>query len=320
MPFSPERPPTFDVVVEDIIDEAEGVIALRLARADGTPLPTWEPGAHLDLFLPNGLERQYSLCGDPRKNACWTIAVLREPESRGGSAWLHTNVEKGMTLTITGPRNLFPLVDAEHYRLVAGGIGITPLLAMINELEARTADWRLLYGGRERASMAFVEQLARWSDRVAVRPQNEYGLLDLSEFLGTPRPGTAIYSCGPEGLLEAIEERCKKWPPGTLHVERFKPRPHALEDADTPFEVVLASTGETYPVPIGETILDALETAGVEVESSCREGTCGTCETTVLEGVPDHRDSFLSEDERESGEMMMICCSRARGARIILDL
>ncbi|WP_427925292.1 PDR/VanB family oxidoreductase [Streptomyces sp. cg40] len=309
-----------EVVVEDTSPVADDVLALRLARGDGGALPAWEPGAHIDLFLGNGLERQYSLCGDPRRNDSWTIAVLHEPRGRGGSHWVRTQVRKGTQLTVRGPRNNFPLVEASRYILIAGGIGITPLLPMAEELARRGADWQLHYGGREAASMAFTERLRPWPDRVRIRPETEYGLLDLDAILGEPHSTTAVYCCGPEGLLEAAQTRCRRWPAGSLHIERFRPRPDARQGEDQDFEVVLDRSGVTLQVSVGESIVDVLESTGIEVDTSCREGTCGTCETTVLDGVPDHRDSFLTEEERNTSETMMICCSRARTARIVLDL
>lgn len=313
-------PPTFEVVVDEVIHETNDVLELRFARTDGEPLPAWEPGAHVDVFLGNGLERQYSLCGDPRTPARWTIAVLHEPSGRGGSHWLHTELQPGNTLTIRGPRNNFPLVDATRYILIAGGIGITPLLPMIYELAERGADWQLHYGGRESASMAFRGQLEKWADQVAIRPASVCGWLDLDAILGTPMGDTAVYCCGPEALLGAVEDRCRSWPSGALHIERFRPRPDAREGEDRAFDVLLERSGVTVAVSSDESIVEALEAAGVEVDSSCREGTCGTCETVVLSGTPDHRDSFLTEEEQDSNEVMMICCSRARTSQIVLDL
>ncbi|HET6509945.1 MAG TPA: PDR/VanB family oxidoreductase [Baekduia sp.] len=300
--------------------EADGVLSLRLGPTGADALPPWEPGAHVDLLLGGDLERQYSLCGAPEARDAWRIAVLREPESRGGSAFVHTSVAAGDRLTVRGPRNHFNLVEADAYRFVAGGIGITPILPMLARLSAEGRPWRLLYGGRRRGSMAFVDELAALGGDVVLWPQDEHGLLDLDAFLGPPADGTAIYCCGPEGLLAAVEARAERWPAGALHLERFAPKDGALEGAATAFEVVLQESGITIAVGPDETIADAIEAAGVDVDTSCREGTCGTCETAVLEGVPDHRDSVLSASEQASGEVMMICCSRARTPRLVLDL
>jgi ferredoxin len=189
------------------------------------------------------------------------------------------------------------------------------MVAAAHELGAR---WRLTYGGRTRAAMAFLDQLSQYGGRVRVRPQDEYGLLDLVDALGEPDPDTAVYCCGPEPLLAAVEQRCAAWPRGALHVERFTAR--VVEGPDEAFEVELAGDGRTFAVPAGRSILSVLEEAGLPVLSSCREGTCGTCETGVLGGVPDHRDSLLTAQERAAGDVMMVCVSRACTPRLVLDL
>lgn len=308
------------LVVEDVTLVADGVLALTLADPSGSELPTWQAGAHVDLSLGGGLERQYSLCGDTADSARWRVAVLREPASRGGSEWIHTRLRKGDLIAVRGPRNNFPLVVADEYVFVAGGIGITPLLPMIESVAAQGRPWKLVYGGRRAASMAFVDELARHGDHVTLWPQDLLGLIDLNSLLRVPRSGVAVYCCGPEALIDAVESRCATWPAGALHVERFRPRPGNLEGEDTAFELVLDHSGISLTVGAGQSIVEALETAGVDVDTSCREGTCGTCETIVLDGDPDHRDSFLQPAERASGATMMICCSRSRSARLVLDL
>lgn len=300
---------------------AEGVVGLTLVPSDGRPLPAWTPGAHIDLLLGPQLERQYSLCGDPGDTSALQVAVLREAGGRGGSQYVHDVLAVGCTVRARGPRNNFALVDAPGYLFVAGGIGITPIVPMIAEAERRGADWQLLYGGRTRTSMAFAAGLTeRWPSRVQLRPQDESGLLDLDALLGTPRQDAAVYCCGPEPLLKAVEERCGSWPPGSLHTERFAATaPQDGERAEA-FEVELAQSGRTLAVPADRSVLEVLEEAGVPVLSSCREGTCGTCETGVLDGVPEHRDSLLTEDERAAGEVMFVCVSRCRDGRLVLDL
>ncbi|MER6957512.1 PDR/VanB family oxidoreductase [Streptomyces sp. NPDC000618] len=295
---------------------ADGVLALTLRHPLGEPLPVWEPGAHIDVVLGPGLERQYSLCGDPADRAAWRIAVLREQAGRGGSAHVHEQVRQGDKVRVRGPRNHFALRPAPGYRFVAGGIGITPVLPMLAAAEAAGAEWSLLYGGRSRASMAFTEELAGYGDRVTVAPQDESGLLDLGSVLDTLPEGTLVYCCGPGPLLDAVEERC---PAGALHVERFQAKEQPAGQ-DGEFEVELAQSGRTLTVTPGVSVLDTVRAAGVEVLYSCAEGTCGTCETDVLEGEPEHRDSVLSPEEREAGETMMICVSRCRGKRLVLDL
>jgi ferredoxin-NADP reductase len=310
----------FDAVVTRVTTEAEGVRSFELARADGSPMPAWTPGSHIDVVLSDDLERQYSLCGDPADLRTWRVAVLLEPESRGGSARMHGAIAEGDTVVVRGPRNEFPLEDAARHLLIAGGIGVTPLLPMVAELDARGADWRLVYGGRQRASMAFVAELEKYGDRVIIWPQDERGLIDLPGLLGEPETGTAVYCCGPGVLIDAVEAGCADWPHGALHVERFRPKEGALDGPMTSFEVVLDASGLTLTVREDESIADVVEAAGVDILTSCREGTCGTCETAVLEGVPDHRDSLLTDDERAENDVMMICCSRSMTPRLVLDL
>ncbi|GGV39124.1 ferredoxin [Actinomadura cremea] len=301
---------------------ADGVVALTLARADGRRLPDWTPGAHIDLVLPNGATRQYSLCGDRWDAHAYRVAVLREPDGRGGSAFVHDALAVGDRVAIGGPRNNFRLVPAGRYLFVAGGIGITPLLPMVRTAELLGIEWRLLYGGRTRASMAFVDELAPFADRVEVVPQDERGPLDLDAWLGGRRDGAKVYCCGPAPLLAAVEERWSG-PKGTLRTERFAARDGGPV-RDEPFEVRLERSGVTLTVPPGRSVLDAVGGAvggaGAGVLSSCRQGLCGTCETTVLDGEPDHRDSILDDDEREAGDRMFVCVSRSRTARLVLDL
>ncbi|GAA2761556.1 PDR/VanB family oxidoreductase [Streptomyces paradoxus] len=295
---------------------AEGVLALTLRHPLGEPLPAWEPGAHVDVLLGPGLERQYSLCGNPADRSAWRVAVLREPAGRGGSAHVHEQLGEGAKVRVRGPRNNFRLEPAPSYRFVAGGIGITPLLPMLAAAEAAGAEWTLLYGGRTRGSMAFGEELGRYGDRVTFAPEDETGLLDLPAVLDDVPEGTLVYCCGPGPLLDAVEASC---PPGVLRVERFQPKEQET-GGNTAFEVELARSGRTLTVAPDVSVLDAVRAAGVEVLYSCTEGTCGTCETDVLDGDPDHRDSVLTDDERAAGETMLICVSRCRGGRLVLDL
>ncbi|WP_328492843.1 PDR/VanB family oxidoreductase [Streptomyces sp. NBC_00414] len=312
-----------ELLVERRESAADGVLALTLRHPLGEELPGWEPGAHIDVVLAPGLERQYSLCGDPADRRAWRVAVLREPDGRGGSAHVHGQLRAGGKIRVRGPRNHFALLPSPRYLFVAGGIGITPILPMLAAAETAGADWTLLYGGRTRDSMAFTRELRRYGDKVRVVPQDEGGLLDLGAVLGTPRPDTLVYCCGPGPLLDAVEERCARWPGGALHVERFQPKVPAQArraGGDTEFEVVLERSGRTLTVPADVSVLDTVRAAGVEVLFSCTEGTCGTCETDVLDGTPDHRDSVLTDEEREAGETMLICVSRCRGKRLVLDL
>ncbi|MFC8867006.1 PDR/VanB family oxidoreductase [Streptomyces sp. NPDC057148] len=299
---------------------ADGVLVLSLRHPLGEPLPRWEPGAHIDVVLGPDLERQYSLCGDPADRTTWRVAVLREARGRGGSAYVHEELRAGDKVRVRGPRNHFRLEPAARYRFVAGGIGITPLLPMLAAAEAAGAEWTLLYGGRTRGTMAFTGELERYGDRVTVAPEDETGPLDLAPVLDDVPEDTLVYCCGPGPLLDAVESRC---PPGVLRVERFGPKepgPSGPAAPDEEFDVVLARSGRTVAVPPGVSVLDAVRGAGVEVLYSCTEGTCGTCETDVVEGEPDHRDSVLTDEERAAGETMLICVSRCRGRRLVLDL
>jgi ferredoxin-NADP reductase len=310
-----------DLVLERKETVAEGVVLLTLRDPEGRPLPEWQPGAHVDLMLRAGLVRQYSLCGDPGDRSRLQVAVLREPESRGGSSYVHDVLSEGETVRIRGPRNNFPLVTAKRYLFIAGGIGITPILPMVAAVDASGADWRLVYGGRTRASMAFRETLQRaYGERVSVRPQDEYGLLDLPSLLGRPQRRTAVYTCGPEPLLAAVESGCEKWPSGALHVERFAAKKDATDRPRATFQVELAQSGTTVLVGEDMSVLEAVEDAGVSMMSSCGEGICGTCEATVLSGEIDHRDSVLTDRQRAAGNTMMTCVSRAGGGRLVLDL
>ncbi|MEQ4306053.1 PDR/VanB family oxidoreductase [Plantactinospora sp. B6F1] len=307
-----------DVLVKRTTWEAEGVLAVELVHPDAAELPGWTPGAHLDIYLDDRV-RQYSLCGDPADRGRYRIAVLRAAQSRGGSAYVHERLRPGQTVRIEGPRNHFTLEPSPRYVFVAGGIGITPILPMIHQVAAEGRDWRLGYGGRAVRSMAFRDELAGYRDRVEIVPQDERGLLDLDDLLGTPSPETLVYCCGPESLLEAVEARCAGWPPGCLRLERFAAKPQDFGPG-VPFEVVCQRSDVTVQVEPETSIVDALETVDIWVPSACREGICGTCETRVIDGVPDHRDSLLSDDERAAGKVMLPCVSRALTPRLVLDV
>ncbi|MGZ4670307.1 MAG: PDR/VanB family oxidoreductase, partial [Blastococcus sp.] len=299
---------------------AEGVVVLDLRDPAGAELPEWSAGAHVDLRLPGGLTRQYSLCGDPAERDVWRIGVLREPESRGGSVHVHEELVEGAEVEVRGPRNHFPLVAAPRYVFIAGGIGITPILPMIAAADAAGAAWELHYGGRSRRSMAFLESLEALSGHLTLHPQDEVGLIDLDAILGTPRPDTLVYCCGPEPLLQAVEQRCAEWDHGALHLERFAPKDVGEPVLTGSFEVELSLSGMSLTVPPEKSVLQAVEEAGVSVLSSCQEGTCGTCETTVLSGEVDHRDSLLTPEEQAAYDTMFICVSRAACPKLVLEL
>jgi ferredoxin-NADP reductase len=310
-----------DLMIHERRDEADGVVSLTLGRADGGELPAWTPGAHVDVTLAGDLVRQYSLCSDPADRQRWRLGVLREPESRGGSEHVFDKLHDGDIVEVGEPRNHFALEPAPHYVFVAGGIGITPILPMIAAAEAAGADWTLLYGGRARTSMAFREELVAYGDRVVLAPQDEVGLLDLVGLLAVPRPDTLVYACGPAPMLDAVESLLTGWRPGSLRVERFVPK--AVEDTGSEgFEVAFLTSGITATVPPDRSILTVAEEVGIPALWSCREGTCGTCETPLLSGRAEHRDSLLTDEEKADQNTLFICVSRAeRGCpRLELDL
>ncbi|MGW2487594.1 PDR/VanB family oxidoreductase [Streptomyces sp. NPDC001606] len=290
---------------------ADGVVRLRL---EGEALPRWEPGAHLDLVLPSGLVRQYSLCGDPEDTSGYTVATRLVADGRGGSREVHEQLAEGMELEVRGPRNRFPLVTADSYVFVAGGIGITPLLPMLRALPDG-ARRRLLYCGRTRASMPFLAEVRELAgDRLTLVAEDEDGRPDLDALFAEVPEGTAVYCCGPEGLMAAVAERLPEG--AALHLERFAPR--TATEGDTEFEVELRRSGRTVTVPAGSTVLDAVRRELPDTPYSCRQGFCGTCQQRVLEGEIDHRDELLTDAER--GDSMLLCVSRARSDRLVLDM
>ncbi|WP_406034999.1 PDR/VanB family oxidoreductase [Nocardioides sp. NBC_00163] len=297
---------------------ADGVVGLVLEPLAGE-FPAWEPGSHVDVLPDGGEIRQYSLCGSPGDLVRYRVAVLRVDDGRGGSVRIHDKLAEGDELDLRGPRNHFRLEPAESHLFIAGGIGITPILPMVATVSAAGSDWSLVYGGRSRGSMAFLGDLEEHGDRIDLWPQDERGLLDLPAILGDPVPGRRVYCCGPEPLLAAVEQEMRTRPGEPLHTERFAPR-EPVETGGDAFEVEVASTGVRVAVGEDESIIDALAGVGIEVDFSCREGTCGTCETGVLGGVPEHRDSVLSDDERAANDCMMICVGRCRTGPLILDL
>ncbi|MGN6463275.1 MAG: PDR/VanB family oxidoreductase [Pseudolabrys sp.] len=301
--------------------EAQDVVSFDLAMADGGLLPSWLPGAHIDVMMPDNVVRQYSLCGDCRNNRTWTIAVLRETASRGGSHYIHDHLAAGDRVQVSRPRNNFRLAHAERYLFIAGGIGITPILAMARQVAAQGKPWTLVYGGRTKGSMAFLEALrALPGGEIHICPQDECGLLDLPRFLGHHEEGTKVYCCGPEALIDTVEKRCSDWPSGTLHRERFTPSTKSAALPKGAFEVELARSGRRLIVPPYTSLLTVLEEAGYTITNSCRAGICGTCFVRVLSGVPEHNDDVLSDAEREAGDGMLVCVSRAKSGLLVLDL
>ncbi|TQS43424.1 cytochrome P450 [Cryptosporangium phraense] len=307
------------LTVTEVARAADDVLSLRLSGPE--PLPAWTPGAHVELRLPSGRIRQYSLCGAPDDATSWQIGVLREGDGRGGSAELHEIATVGASLTVRGPRNHFPLVDAPDYLFLAGGIGVTPILAMVRAVAGRP--FRVVYGGRTRSSMAFTDELsAAAGDRLTLLPADETGMPDLDALLGGIAPDTAVYCCGPAPMIAAVEAACAAHGvTDRLHVERFAAEldPDVAAATNTAFEVHLARSGVTLPVPPGKRLLEVVREAVPGLSYDCEKGYCGACETRVLAGVPEHRDSVLTEEERASGRTMMICVGRSSSDRLVLD-
>jgi len=307
---------TLTVVDRRVVARDEDVVAFTLAATEGTALPGWRPGAHIDIRLPSGLVRQYSLCGDPDTRAAYRIAVRRIPDGGGGSIELHDALRVGDPVTSGGPRNGFPLSvpgygsPAQRMRFVAGGIGITPILPMLGFAERLGVDWSMLYVGRSRESLPFIDEVARFGDKVAIRTDEEHGPPTADVLLGDCPDGTTVYACGPAAMLTAIRAHLAGRADVELHFERFAAPP--VIDGEE-FTVSVASTGTRLRVGANQTLLSALRRAGVPAPYSCQQGFCGTCRTRVLAGTVDHRDALLTDAERGDG-MMLVCISRAAGS------
>jgi cytochrome P450/ferredoxin-NADP reductase len=312
------------VRVERITRVADDIVKLRLVAPDGQAMPRWTPGSHIDVECGTpDISRQYSLCGDPDDASALEIAVLRERDSRGGSAWIHASVREGDWLKIRGPRNHFRLDEsAMSLIFIAGGIGITPIATMAQRAKRLRIDYTLHYSGRSRKSMAFIEQLvAVHGERVRIYARNEGRRNDLAALLATPRQGTKIYACGPVRMLEELEQHCSTWPDDSLRIEHFVSTKGTLDASkEYAFEVTLKDSGVTLNVAADQTLLQALRSANIDIQSDCEEGLCGSCEVRVLSGEVDHRDVVLTKAERELHNRMMSCCSRAKGGKLIIEL
>lgn len=312
--------PGLKVRVLSITPAAERIVEIRLESADGEPLPSWTPGSHIDVFLDADLVRQYSLCSGP-DDATWRLGVLEELEGRGGSHHVHHQLRVGDVLEVSHPRNNFPLELSDRpVVFVSGGIGITPLLSMVHAAQVAGAAWRMLHLVRDERSSAFDADLAPYGDKIVRHVDAISGVVDLAATLDDLGGRDAdVYACGPGSLLDAIEAYAAARPGSSAHIERFTSTTPAVQEGDHAFVVEIAD-GTEIEVPADRTILQALNDAGIRTLSSCREGVCGTCETAVLAGVPDHRDHVLSADERTVGDVMMPCVSRCLGDRLVLDL
>jgi len=308
------------LVLSDKSVIARDVVLLSLRRPDGTRLPDWTPGAHIDLVLPDGSTRQYSLCGDPRDAYEYRIAVLREADGNGGSRFVHDSLQVGDAVRFGGPRNNFRLVPADRYLFIAGGIGITPILPMLRAADALGAEWSLLYCGRDAAGMAFGNDLAEAGDGVRLHVSLLHGRADLPEWVGDFRADTKLYACGPEEFIDAIRAATTSWPRGWVRFERFTATTSSSPARTTAFEVEVDGTDQLVHVEPGVSVATALRDAGFDILTSCSRGVCGTCETRVLAGEPDHRDSILDDDERADATTFFPCVSRARTDRLTLAL
>lgn len=313
------------VKVHSIKPVAEEIVAVEFVSQNGTDLPPFEAGAHIDVQLPGGLTRQYSLCNDPSDRSRYVIGVLRARESRGGSVAVHA-LREGDVIEVGLPRNQFALATgSKHSVLVAGGIGVTPILCMAEALSGLEASFEMHYCVRDRNQIAFEERLKRsaWAEKVFIYADNETGAarFNLDRVLDRGAEGTHLYVCGPAGFIEMVLERARQrgWADEQLHREYFA-APVSTSAAEQPFDIVLARSGYRITVPVGQTAVAALHAVGVEVPTSCEQGVCGTCLTRVLEGVPDHRDMYQTDEERARNDQFLPCCSRAKSACLTLDL
>ena len=312
------------VVVDEVRQVATDILHLRLKSPDGNAMPRWTPGSHIDLECGTpDLSRQYSLCGDPADSSVLEIAVLKDPDSRGGSRWLHENLQRGDRLKIRGPRNHFRFDESTKKAIfIAGGIGITPVATMARRARELGIDYELHYSGRSRDTMAFLDELDQLHGaRLHVYAKDEGQRNDFGQLLGQPQDGTQIYACGPVRMLEALEACCERWPEDALRVEHFQSTRGSLDpEKEHAFEVELKDSGLVVKVPADQTLLTALRSANIDIQSDCGEGLCGSCEVKVLSGKVDHRDVVLTRSEREANNKMMACCSRAAGMKLILEL
>lgn len=313
---------TIEVIVKSVTHEAKGIRSYEFQRLDGRELPSFEAGAHIDLHLTNGMVRSYSLLGDPSEQHYYKVAVALDPRSRGGSRHIHEQLQPGDRLKIGIPRNNFPLDESAHLSVfIAGGIGVTPILAMIKRLNAIGKPWLLYYGARDVDSCAFLTDLAVHRGLVMVRLESadkqSERRWDIREIVG--RHGDAhFYCCGPAPMLDAFVTAAADLDRGKVHLEYFSGQGEAATEGG--FVIRLAKSQKTLSVQAGQSILETILESGVEVMNSCREGVCGACEVKVLDGIPDHRDSILSEAERKAARTMFVCVSGCKSKDLVLDL
>ena len=317
---------TLQVRVRATTYEAANILGFELVPLDASAsLPAFSAGAHIDVHLPSGLTRSYSLLNDPQETHRYCIGVNRDAHSRGGSRHMHEQLRTGAVLSISAPRNLFEMDESAPFNVfIAGGIGITPMLSMIARSQALGTPWRLHYAARTRQHAGFLDLLARYQDQpgadVQLNFDQESGgrMLDLSAVIAALPEGAHVYACGPQPLLAAYEQATASLPPARVHREYFAAKEAAATDGS--YTVTLARSQRTLQIQPGQTLLDGLIAIGAEPTFSCQQGICGTCEVRVLEGTPDHRDMVLTEAEQAANDRMMVCCSGAKSARLVLDL
>ena len=313
------------VKVVNKVQEAEEIVSLELASVDGKPLPSFSAGAHIDVYIRDGLIRQYSLLNDSGEQHRYIIGVLRDPESRGGSVAMHDDIKQGDTIQISSPKNHFELVQSKRSLLFAGGIGVTPILCMARRLSHIGADFEMHYNSRTPERMAFREAISNspFADKVHFHFDNgdDSQKLDLKPLLANPQPDTHLYVCGPTGYIDFVINTAKEagWPSERIHLEYFAAA-EVDTSGDASFEVKIASTGEVFTIPADRPITQVLDDAGVFIPVSCEEGVCGTCLTRVLEGTPDHRDLYLTDAEHEANDQFTPCCSRSKSPMLVLDI
>jgi len=314
-----------DVVVVSRNNEAQGICTYELASTDGSALPAFSAGSHIDVHLPGGLIRQYSLCNHPDEQHRYLIGVLKDPASRGGSQSLHEQINSGDCLRISEPRNLFPLAhEARRSLLFAGGIGITPILCMAERLAHSGADFEMHYCARSSERAAFVERIRNspFADRVFLHfDEQPETAMNTAQVLANPQPATHLYVCGPGGFMQHVLDsaRAQDWQENALHREYFAAAPVDSSN-DGSFSVKVGSTGQVFDIPADKTVVQVLESHGIDIPMSCEQGVCGTCLTRVLEGVPDHRDMYLTEDEQACNDQFTPCCSRSKSPLLVLDI
>lgn len=305
--------------------EADDIVSFELVAVNGQPLPAFSAGSHIDVHVADGLVRQYSLCNPPHEQHRYQIGILRDPNSRGGSSAMHSDIRVGDVLTISEPKNLFALTPSKRTLLLAGGIGVTPILCMAEHLAATSAEFAMHYCARSPERMAFKERIGAspFADHVHYHFDSGHDeqKLKLKEVIATPDADTHIYVCGPAGFIDHVVNTAKElgWPSTHVHLEHFNAAP-VDTGGDAPFDVKIASTGQVYTIPVGKSVIKVLADNGVDLPMACEQGICGTCLTGVLEGEPDHRDMYLTDEERDANDQFTPCCSRAKSALLVLDV